>query len=162
MRKKLAASVLAVFVWPLVVTPLFADAGYWEAREHEMRLVLSEAYYRFVAADVEGAQALVDRAYAEHYQGDFERNVRELVSDARAKNIDEWFDYVKTSLGQGKSQQEMREDFNQLNHLLSVTAQRLDGKEEPVAVTRNWAKTADEMAAVLGKANEFYRAGNAQ
>jgi high-affinity iron transporter len=146
----------------LAAAPAFADAGYWEAREHEMRLVLSEAYYRFIAADVEGARALVDRAYAEHYQGDFERNVRELVSDARAENIDEWFDYVKTSLGAGKSQQEMREDFNQLNRLLSVTAGRLDGKEEPVASTRNWAKTADEMAAVLGKANGLYRAGDAK
>jgi high-affinity iron transporter len=143
-------------------TTLFADAGYWEAREHEMRLVLSEAYYRFVAADAEGARALVDRAYTGHYRGDFERNVRDVISDARAENIDEWFDYVKTSLGQGKSQQEMREDFNQLNHLLSVTARRLDGIEEPVASTRSWAKTVDEMAAILGKAGDFYRAGDAK
>jgi high-affinity iron transporter len=153
---------LAVMLAAFLGTPLFADAGYWEAREHEMRLVLSEAYYCFVAADVEGARALVDRAYAEHYRGDFERNVREIVSDARAENIDEWFDYVKTSLGQGKSQKEMRDDFDELNHLLSVTALRLDGKEEPVASTRSWAKTVDEMAAILDKAGEFYRAGDAK
>jgi high-affinity iron transporter len=152
------APALAVFV--LAVTPAFADAGYWEAREHEMRLVLSEAYYRFVAADIEGAQTLVDKAYAEYYQGDFEQNVRDIISSARAENIDEWFDYVKTSLGAGKSQLEMREDFNQLNHLLSVTALRLDGKEEPVASTRNWAKTADEMAAVLDQADARYAAGD--
>ena len=162
MYKKVIVPVLAVFVWSLAVTPVFADAGYWEAREREMRLVLSEAYYRFVAADVEGAQSLVDRAYAEHYQGDFEQNVRQLISDARAENIDEWFDYVKTSLGAGKSQQELREDFNQLNHLLSVTARRLDGKEEPVATTRSWARTADEMAAVLDQAKSRYVAGDPQ
>ncbi|MDR0645122.1 MAG: hypothetical protein LBG05_09540, partial [Treponema sp.] len=44
--KKVIVPVLAVFVWSLAVTPVFADAGYWEAREREMRLVLSEAYYR--------------------------------------------------------------------------------------------------------------------
>jgi high-affinity iron transporter len=144
------------------VLPLFADAGYWEGREREMRLVLSEAYYRFVAADVEGALALVDRAYTEHYRGDFEQNVRNIISGARAENIDEWFDYVKTSLEAGKSQQELREDFNQLNHLLSVTARRLDGKEEPVAASRSWAKTANEMAAILEKADGLYAAGDGQ
>ncbi|MDR2245635.1 MAG: FTR1 family iron permease [Treponema sp.] len=162
MRKKPVRSVLIFVLASLVFSPVFADAGYWEGAEREMRLVLSEAYYRFVAGDIEGARALVDRAYAEHYRGDFERNVRTLISDARAGNIDEWFDYVKTSLGAGKSQQEMREDFNQLNHLLSVTARRLDGKEEPVAATRNWAKTAGEMAAVLDKANTLYVSGDPQ
>jgi high-affinity iron transporter len=152
------AAVLAVFAGAAV----WADAGYWEEREREMRLVLSEAFYRFVAADVAGAQALVERAYAEHYRGDFERNVREVISDARAENIDEWFDYVKVSLGEGKSQREMRDDFDQLNRLLSVTARRLDGIEEPVASTRNWAKTADEMAAVLDNADALYRAGDAK
>ncbi|MDR1398296.1 MAG: FTR1 family iron permease [Treponema sp.] len=162
LRKKLVLSVWVVALISLTADPVFADAGYWEGREHEMRLVLSEAYYRFVAADVEGARALVDRAYAEHYQGDFEQNVRGIISNARAENIDEWFDYLKTSLEAGKSQQEIREDFNQLNHLLSVTAMRLDGKEEPVATTRSWAKTADEMAAVLEQANARYVAGNPQ
>jgi high-affinity iron transporter len=154
--------VLVLLCFSIVSSPVFADAGYWEAAEREMRLVLSEAYYRFVAGDIEEARALVDRVYAEHYRGDFEQNVRTFISDARAENIDEWFDYVRTSLGEGKSQQEMREDFNQLNHLLSVTARRLDGKEEPVATTRSWAKTADEMAAVLDKANVRYVAGDPQ
>jgi high-affinity iron transporter len=149
-------------IFLVFVLPLFADAGYWEGREREMRLVLSEAYYRFVAADVEGALALVDVAYAEHYRGDFEQNVRNIISGARAENIDEWFDYVKTSLEAGKSQQGLREDFNQLNHLLSVTARRLDGKEEPVAATRSWARTADEMAAILEKADGLYAAGDGQ
>jgi high-affinity iron transporter len=149
-----------LFLGALFVLPVFADAGYWEEAEREMRLVLSEAYYRFVAGDAGEARILVDRAYAEHYRGNFEQNVRTLISDARAENIDEWFDYVKTSLAAGKSQQEMREDFNQLNHLLSVTARRLDGKEEPVAAARNWAKTAGEMAAILDKADARYLAGD--
>jgi high-affinity iron transporter len=153
---------LLIILGAAAVSPLFADAGYWEEKEREMRLVMSEAYYRFVAGDAGEARALVDRAYTEHYRGDFEQNVRELISGARAENIDEWFDYVKTSLGEGKSQREMREDFNQLNHLLSVTARRLDGKEEPVAAARSWAKTAGEMAAVLDKANARYLAGDPQ
>jgi high-affinity iron transporter len=151
---------LAIFLGAVFVSPGCADAGYWEGREHEMRLVLSGAYYGFVAGDIDGALAQVDTAYAEHYRGEFEQNVRARISDARAENIDEWFEYIKTSLTTGKSQQEMREDFNQLNHLLSVTALRLDGKEEPVAATRNWAKTADEMAAVLDKARARYASGD--
>jgi high-affinity iron transporter len=158
--KKITFPILAVLCISIVSSPVFADAGYWEGAEREMRLVLSEAYYRFVAGDIEGAGSLVDKAYAEHYRGDFERSVRSLISDARADNIDEWFDYVKTSLGAGKSQQEMREDFNQLNHLLSVTARRLDGKEEPAAVSVNWTKTAEAMGALLEKAYERYRAGD--
>jgi high-affinity iron transporter len=140
--------------------PAFADAGYWEGKEREMRLVLTESYYRFVAGDIEGARAQVDTAYTEHYQGEFERNVRALISDARAENIDEWFEYVKTSLGAGKPQKDMREDFNQLNHLLSVTARRLDGKEEPVAVSVNWTRTAEEMAGILEKSYQRYLAGD--
>jgi high-affinity iron transporter len=158
--KKLAASIFAFFAIIAACLPLFADAGYWEEREREIRLVLSDAYYRFVAGDIEGAQADVDKAYAEHYQGDFERNVRSLISDARADNIDEWFDYVKVSLGSRKSQRDMRGDFDQLNHLLSVTARRLDGKEEPVAVSVNWTKTANEMGGLLEKAWERYLAGD--
>ncbi|MDR2394334.1 MAG: FTR1 family iron permease [Treponema sp.] len=160
--KKLALPILILLLMSLIAAPVFADAGYWEGRERDMRLVLSEAYYRFVAGEVGEARSLVDRAYTEHYQGDFEQTVRNLISGARADNIDEWFDYVRTSLGAGKSQQEMREDFNQLNHLLSVTALRLDGKEEPVAVTRSWTKTADEMAAVLEQAKARYVAGDPQ
>jgi high-affinity iron transporter len=158
--KKTAVPIWALVCLSLISAPVFADAGYWEEAEREMRLVLSEAYYRYVAGDAEDAVALVDRAYAEHYRGDFEQNVRAVISGARAENIDEWFDYVRTSLGTGKSQQEMREDFNQLNHLLSVTARRLDGIEEPVASVRNWTKTAGEMAAVLDKANALYLSGD--
>ncbi|MDR0374267.1 MAG: hypothetical protein LBH85_00885 [Treponema sp.] len=77
MRGKLIAPVLALYVWSAAAAPVFADAGRWEARERGMRLVLSGAYYRFVAADIEVARAPVDRAYyAEHCHGDFERNVR--------------------------------------------------------------------------------------
>jgi high-affinity iron transporter len=140
--------------------PVFADAGYWEGKEREMRLVLTESYYRFVSGDIEGAMAQVDKAYTEHYQGDFEANVRALISGARAENIDEWFEYIKTSLGAGKSQKDVREDFNQLNHLLSVTARRLDGIEEPAAVSVNWTRTAEEMAGFLDKAWQRYLAGD--
>jgi high-affinity iron transporter len=161
LRKKLVLPVLALFIWS-AVQPVFADAGYWEAAEREMRLVLSDAYYRFVAGDIAGAQAQVDKACAEHYRGDFERNVRSVISDTRADNIDEWFEYVKTSLAEGKTQKEIRDDFSQLNHLLSVTARRLDGKEEPVARTVNWTRTAAEMSAVLEKAYERYVAGDAR
>jgi high-affinity iron transporter len=141
---------------------LFADPGVWERVEGEMRLVLSESFYAYVAGDVKGAQELVERVYNEQYRGDFERNVKTLISEARAQNIDEWFEYVKTSLGEGKSQKDMREDFNQLSYLLRVTANRLDGKEEPVAAARNWTKIADEMAAVLTVAYDKYRAGDHQ
>jgi high-affinity iron transporter len=162
LSKKTAVFVLAFLCLSVVSAPVFADAGYWEEKEREMRLVLSEAYYRFVAGDIEDARAYVDRAYAEHYSGDFERNVRTVISGARADNIDEWFDYVKTSLVAGKTQKEMREDFDQLNHLLSVTARRLDGIEEPVAVKVNWTKTAEEMAGFLEKAYRRYLAGDSR
>ncbi|MDR3356284.1 MAG: FTR1 family iron permease [Spirochaetaceae bacterium] len=162
MRKKLALTVLAVFVGQAAVLPLFADAGYWEEREREMRLVVSEAYYRFVAGDIEAARAELDRAYAEHYRGDFQNAVRSNISDARADNIDEWFEYVKAALGEGKTQQQVRDDFKQLNHLLSVTARRLDGHEEPVAVSVNWTKIADEMSACLDKAWQLYLDGDRQ
>jgi high-affinity iron transporter len=151
-----------LFLVAAFILPLFADAGYWEGKEREMRLVTSEAYYRFVAGDIEGARTYLDRAYTEHYRGDFERNVRSFISDARAENIDEWFEYVRTSLGAGKTQKEMREDFNELNHLLSVTARRLDGKDEPVAVSVNWTRIAGEMAGFLDKAYEYYLAGDGQ
>jgi high-affinity iron transporter len=141
-------------------SPVFAEAGPWEEAEREMRLVLSEAYYRFVAGDVHGAVDLVNEAYTERYLGDFEKNVRSIISPARAENIDDWFNYVKASLTAGKSQSEMREDFNQLNHLLSVTARRLDGKEEPVASGRNWKKISDEMGALLKEAASLYAASD--
>ncbi|MHB9291726.1 FTR1 family iron permease [Hollandina sp. SP2] len=162
MRKQLALPVLVLFVWQTAGAPLFADAGYWEDKERNMRLVLSEAYYRFVAGDIDGAREQIDQAYTAHYQGDFEDAVRSTISDARADNIDEWFDYVKMELDTGKSQKELRDDFNQLNNLLSVTARRLDGHEEPAAVSVNWTKIAEEMAVCLDRAYELYLAGNAQ
>ncbi|MDR2803531.1 MAG: hypothetical protein LBB22_04495 [Treponema sp.] len=64
MRKTLAITVLALFVGQAVILPLFADAGFWEAKEREMRLELSEAYYRFVAGGMEEARALIDKVYA--------------------------------------------------------------------------------------------------
>jgi high-affinity iron transporter len=149
-----------MFLGAAFVLPVCADAGYWEGKEREMRLVLTESYYRFVSGDIEGARAQVDDAYTKHYRGDFERQVRAVVSDVRAENINEWFDYVKTSLGAGKAQKDMREDFNQLNRLLSVTARRLDGIEEPVAVSVNWTRTADEMAGILDNAYRRYLAGD--
>jgi high-affinity iron transporter len=162
MRKKLAVAVLAMFVGQAVVLPLFADAGYWEEKEREMRIALSEAYYLFVAGDIGGAQAQIDQVCKEHYRGDFEFAVRSNISDARADNIDEWFLYVKTVFGEEKTQKEVRDDFNQLTHLLSVTARRLDGHEEPAAVSVNWTKIAGEMSACLEKAYKLYLSGDRQ
>jgi high-affinity iron transporter len=164
LRKGLAFSIVFVTFFFILLTSPSAeveDVGVWEETEREMRLVLNESYYRFVAGDVEGARALLNEGYTGYYKGqDFERNVKESISGARAQNIDEWFEYVNEALGSGKSQQEMRKDINQLTHLLSVTARRLDGKEEPVATARNWTRTADEMAAVLDRAYELYAAGD--
>jgi high-affinity iron transporter len=162
LSKKPALVTLAFFLGSLVFFPFFAAAETWEQVEGEMRLQLSESYYTYVSGDITGAQAQVDKVYDEYYRGDFEKNVRTLISDARADNIDEWFAYVKSSLGEGKTQKEVRDDFNQLTHLLRVTAGRLDGKEEPVATARNWTKTANEMAAVLDTAYASYRTGDAK
>jgi high-affinity iron transporter len=156
------AAVIALFFCLFRISYVFADTGPWESVEAEMRLVLSEAYYRYVAGDTEGARAMVDRAYNEYYRGEFERNVESVISEARARNIDEWFEYVKESFSGGKTQQEVRNDMNQLNHLMRVTAGVLDGKEEPRASVRNWTKTAEEMAAVLDSALDKYRAGDAK
>jgi high-affinity iron transporter len=144
----------------LAASPVFADAGYWEGMEREIRLVLSEAYYRYVSGDVEGAAALVDAAFLEYQKTGFEEQVRTVISLERAQNIEEWVNYVKTSMREGKSQQEIRENHNELLYLLRVTANRLDGKAEPVATARSWTKTADEMAAVLNKARDLYLAGD--
>jgi high-affinity iron transporter len=127
-----------------------------------MRLVLSEAYYCFIAGDIEGAKDYVNQAYTQRYRGAFEREVQSRISEARARNIDEWFVYVISALGEGKSQAEMREDFNDLNHLLNVTARRLDGHEEPSAGEKNWTKIAAEMAAVFDQAYKAYQTGDAK
>ncbi|MDR2070970.1 MAG: FTR1 family iron permease [Treponema sp.] len=144
----------------LVSVPGFADPGYWEAEEREIRLVLSEAYYRYVSEDREGALALMDAAFSEYQKRGFEEQVRTVISRERAQNIEDWFEYVKTTMKSGKSQQEIRENHNDLLHLLRVTANRLDGKAEPAGTVRNWTKTAEEMAAVLDKANTLYRSGD--
>jgi high-affinity iron transporter len=162
-RKKLAKKWgFSVILLCVVCFCASAEAGPWEERERELRLVLSDAYYRFVAADIEGARAQVETALTAHYRGAFENEVKARISPARAENINEWFAYVNDSLGAGKSQAEVRDDFNQLNHLLRVTARRLDGHEEPGAGTRNWTATAREMAAVFDKAYSLYRAGDAK
>jgi high-affinity iron transporter len=143
-----------------VSLPVFADPEYWEALEGKVRLVLSEGYYRYVAGDVEGAVNLVDAAFSEYQSTGFEAQVRTVISEERVQNIKDWFDYVKSTMREGKSQQEIRENHNDLLRLLRVSANRLDGKEEPAAAKRSWTRTADEMAAVLDKANILYLAGD--
>jgi hypothetical protein len=161
--KKTAAVALPTILCALYLLTgpkVFAEAGPWEEAEREMRLVLSEAYYRFAAEDREAAKDHVNRAWKEHYSGAFENEVKSRISPARAENITEWFAYIVQVLDEDKSQTEMRKDFKELNHLLRVTARRLDGHEEPAASKRNWTKTAQEMAAVLDRAYEIYRAGD--
>ncbi|MDR1587364.1 MAG: hypothetical protein LBS57_07915 [Treponema sp.] len=54
MRKNTAAVALPAMLCALCLLTgpkAFAEAGPWEEAEREMRLVLSEAYYRFVAGD---------------------------------------------------------------------------------------------------------------
>jgi high-affinity iron transporter len=155
-------SIVLIILGMTVLFPVFGDAGYWEGMEREVRLVLTEAYYRYVSGDVEGAAALVDAGFSEYRRTGFEEQVRTVISQARVENIQEWFDYVKASMREGKGQQEIREIHNELLHLLRVSSNRLDGKEEPVAAARNWTKTAGEMAAVLDKANALYVSGDSK
>jgi high-affinity iron transporter len=152
----------------LILLPafLFAEVpppGSWLEAEAEMRLLLNDAFYTYVSSDVEGACARVDRVIAEYYRDKgFEQGVLENISEERDQNIDDWFEYVKSSMRAGASQRDVRESFNQLTSLLRVTAGRLDGKEEPVAEARNWTKTAGEMAAILTGAYDKYRAGDSK
>jgi high-affinity iron transporter len=162
LRKGTALIVLVLLCLSVVSLPAFADAGYWEGNERELRLILSEAYYRYVSGDTGGAVALMDSAFSEYQKTGFEEQVRTAVSPARAQNIEDWFEYVKASMREGKTQGEIRENHNELLHLMRVTANRLDGKEEPAAVTRNWTKTAGEMAAVLDRANTLYLSGDSR
>jgi high-affinity iron transporter len=140
--------------------PVFGDPDYWEAKEGEIRLILSEAYYRYVSGDAGGAVELVEAAFSAYREIGFEDQVKTQISPERAQNIQDWFDYVKASMGEGKSQKEIRENHNDLLHLLRVTANRLDGKAEPAATARSWTKTAEEMAVVLNEANARYLAGD--
>ncbi|MDR0551652.1 MAG: FTR1 family iron permease [Spirochaetaceae bacterium] len=160
MSKKLFLSAVFCVFCLLAGSEVFADAGPWESAEREMRLVLSEAYYRFVSGDIAGAKDYVNKAY-QGYKGIFENEVKAKISEARAANIDEWFVYIRQSLAEGKTQKEAREDFNQLNRLLNITARRLDGHEEPVAAGRNWTKVAGDMAALFNRAYELYSKGDA-
>jgi high-affinity iron transporter len=144
----------------MAVSPVFADAGYWEGMERDIRLILTEAYYRYVSGDAEEAAALIDSAFSEYQETGFEAEVRTVISPARAENIQEWFEYVKSIMREGKAQGEVRENHNELLHLMRVTANRLDGREEPPALARNWAKTAEEMASVLNKAKDLYSSGD--
>jgi high-affinity iron transporter len=156
--------VLAVFILGAgLIISLPAAADTWAGVEEQMRRALSEAYYSYVAGDTEKAGSQIDAVFADIYQkSGFEKTVTAQISEARAENIREWFEYVKTSVNAGGAQQEIRNNFNDLNHLLRVTANRLDGKEEPVASTRSWTKTANEMAAVLDKAYAVYLSGDAK
>ncbi|MFP3090256.1 FTR1 family iron permease [Treponema sp. TIM-1] len=151
--------VIILFV-AVIFPPVFADAGYWEGKEREVRLILTEAYYRYISGDVDAAVEMVDTAFSEYQKMGFEEQIRTVISPSRVQNIEEWFEYIKTIMREGKSQGEVRENQNELLYLLRVTSNRLDGKEEPPALARNWAKTAEEMAAVLAKANDFYLSGD--
>ncbi|MDR0401013.1 MAG: FTR1 family iron permease [Treponema sp.] len=158
MGKKSIFPVLLIVLGMAASFPVFGKT--WFQTEGELRLTLTEAYYRYVSGDVEGAVALMDAGFSEYQETGFEKQVGAIISGERVENIKEWFDYVKTSMREGKSQQELREIHNDLLHLLRVSANRLDGKEEPTAAARNWGKIADDMAAVLEKANDLYVAGD--
>ncbi|MDR0383141.1 MAG: FTR1 family protein, partial [Spirochaetaceae bacterium] len=160
MGKKSAAAMLAVFIWQAAAAPLFAAS--WYETEEEIRLIVSDAYYSFVAGDIEGAADMMDIVLSEYQKTGFREQVKTAISEGRAQNIEDWINYVKSSMYEGKSQREIREVMNELLHLMLVTANRLDGKEEPVATTRQWAKIADEMVAVLDKANTLYVSGDRQ
>jgi high-affinity iron transporter len=155
-----------VHIFVLLAAALSAQSGdpafeSWLDLEKEMRIRLNDAFYAYVASDVDEACGRMDRAYEEYYrERDFEKNVKERISAERAQNIDDWFEYVKSSMRSGDSQREVRENFNQLTHLLRVTAGRLDGREEPVASARNWTRTADEMASILSGAYDKFRSGD--
>jgi high-affinity iron transporter len=167
MKKFPFLPVLILLLVPILLPAfLFAEVpppGSWLEKEAEMRLLLNEAFYTYVSSDVEGACAQVDRVIDEYYRGTgFEQGVLEQVSKERDQNIKDWFEYTKSSMRAGASQRDARESFNQLTSLLRITAGRLDGKEEPVAEARNWTKTAEEMAAILSRAYDKYRAGDSK
>ncbi|MDR2659160.1 MAG: FTR1 family iron permease [Spirochaetaceae bacterium] len=160
MSKKLAALCLTAFLWSTMAMPLFAAS--WYETEEEWRIVLNDAYYSYVSGDVENAGALVDSVFSEYQNTGFEAQVTTAISKERAQNIEDWFNYVKTSMNEGKSQRDIWEIYKELLHLLRVTADRLDGNEEPAAQTRQWGKIAEEMSAILDKANALYVSGDRQ
>jgi high-affinity iron transporter len=160
-RKLLIVPALVLLAAALSAQPDDSAFDNWLALEAEMRLSLNESFYTYVSSDTEGACRQMDGAYDKYYrESGFEQNVKDRISAERSRNIDDWFAYVKSSMRAGDSQREVRENFNQLTHLLRVTAGRLDGREEPAAVTRNWTRTAEEMAGIISRAYDKYRAGD--
>jgi high-affinity iron transporter len=154
-------SVAALILTPFILFSQETGFDTWLEAEAAMRLLLNEAFYSYVSSDVEGACGQMDSVFDEYYRDTgFKQGVLENISAERDQNIEDWFAYVKSSMRAEASQREVRENFNQLAHLLRVTAGRLDGREEPAASTRNWTKTAVEMAAILNSAYDKYRAGD--
>jgi hypothetical protein len=104
MCKKTAKVVLVTILCALCLLTgpyAFTETGLWEEAEGEIRLVLSEAFYRFVAGDRETAKDYVNRAWKEHYLGVFENEVKSRISPERATSINEWFAYIVKSLDNG-------------------------------------------------------------
>ncbi|MDR0586627.1 MAG: FTR1 family iron permease [Treponema sp.] len=162
-KKKKIAFLPAFILLPVLLFAEVPPPGSWLEAEAEMRLLLNEAFYTYVSSDVEGACAQVDRVIDEYYRDNgFEQGVLENISEERDQNIDDWFDYIKSSMRQGAPQRDVRASLNQLTYLLRITAGRLDGKEEPVAEARNWTRTAEEMAGILTGAYDKFRAGDAK
>ncbi|MDR0389560.1 MAG: FTR1 family iron permease, partial [Spirochaetaceae bacterium] len=160
MSRRSVAFVFLLFFALIAPFGVFAES--WAAMEREMRIALSEAWYSYVAGNIEEAGAQMDAVFSGLYrETGFESNVKTVISEERAENIEAWFAYIKDAMRSGKPQQEIRKNFNELNHILRVTANRLDGKEEPVATARNWTKTAEEMAAILDEAYGLFLAGDA-
>ncbi|MDR1212238.1 MAG: FTR1 family iron permease [Spirochaetaceae bacterium] len=134
----------------------------WSSVEEEMRRALSEAWYSYVAGNNEEAVTRMDAVFSGIYQETgFESAVRARISEERAENIGEWFAYIKDSMKSNSSQQDMRKNFSELNRVLRVTANSLDGREEPAAPARNWTRTAAEMSAILDEAYGLFLAGDA-
>ncbi|MDR1430138.1 MAG: FTR1 family iron permease [Spirochaetaceae bacterium] len=154
------------FVFLLLLVLVLAAGVFgepWSSVEEEMRRALSEAWYSYVAGNIDDAAARVDAVFSGMYrETGFESNVRSRISGERADNIEAWFTYVKNSMTGGVSQREMRKNFSELNRVLRVTANSLDGKEEPVASERNWTGTAAEMSGILDEAYSLFRSGDAQ
>jgi high-affinity iron transporter len=146
-----------------LVLPLGLFGEPWAPVEEEMRRALSAAWYSYVGNDAEKACAQMDAVFSGLYrESGFESNVKAVISEERAQNIEDWFEYIKSAMRSGKSQQEIGKHFSELNRILRVSANRLDGKEEPVAAVRNWTRTADEMAGILDEAHKLFLSGDLQ
>jgi high-affinity iron transporter len=145
----------------MITLPVFAESEYWFEIQQDMRSALSEAYYSYVAGDTAAAGSQVDTVYREMYRGlDFEKTVKATISEERAGEIEARFAAVKNSISAGKLQGDVRNDINALTRLLRSSANRLDGKEEPVAEKRSWTNIAAEMGVILNGAYDSYKSGN--